>query len=236
MPATSSRLYIVNGKDSLDEVRNSLHNARLVDTQEIGDETYNLQSVVENIHWNDVRNSALNGTMRYESLHGYTQIDGAMRYVPEVHSADFTFFFGEIRLYLVVFSNMYVSETVAHKIDRVFNLNAGVPHPLVFNNFISTRGIEQFLQNHPHTIKDCGWVDLDFIGVNKSRLGGGNVYQFQHSQEYDQHGRKSFVLLELNDNGWVIRLSEEGIVTFYTNIPRDVALNFIRDEIVTLPN
>lgn len=230
----SSRLYAITGQDSLEGVFSSLNNVSLTDTQNAGGETYELHTVLSDLHWANRDRSILSGTLKYETLRGFRQIDGSMKFIIEVNSADFSFFSGEVKLFLTVFSNKYTSENVANKINYIFNRNADIPHPMVFNQFISTAEIEQFLAGHPHTIKFCGWADLDFVGVSKSSLGGANVFQFGHAQIYDAHGRKSYVLLELNYNGWVIRVSEEGIVTFYTSIPRDVALRFIMDEIVPL--
>jgi hypothetical protein len=226
----------VNGKESLEDVFSALNNVKLTDNQEVGGETHELQTVVNSLHWADSEKSILSGTLTYETLRGFRQIDESVNFITEVNSADFSFFFGEIKLFLTVFSNRYVAENVANKINYIFNLHADSPHEMVFNQFISTAGIEKFLSEHPHTIKLCGWAGLDFIGVSRSSLGGANVFQFEHAQIYDGHGRKSYVLLELNNNGWVIRISEEGIVTFYTSIPKDVALRFIMDEIVSLPS
>jgi hypothetical protein len=230
----SSRLYVVTGQDSLEDIFVSLNNVRLTNTQTADGETYELHTVVNDLHWADPERSILSGTLTYETLRGFRQIDDSVNFVTEVNRADFSFFFGEIKLFLAVFSNRYTSENVANKIDYILNRNADTPHPIVFNQFISTTGIERFLREHPLTIKYCGWAGLDFIGVSKSSLGGANVFQFEHARLYDAHGRKSYVIFELNDNGWVMRISEEGIVTFYTSIPKDVALRFIMDEVESL--
>lgn len=235
MPAMSSRLYTVTTEMSLEELRSALSDVRITTEQEIYGERYELQTIIRDLHWGDPEREVLSGTLLYETLHGFPQIDGEMNYIRAVNNALFSFFYGEITLYLVPFTNKYKAEKTAQKMDYIITHGEDEPHPMVFNQRVPTRAIEDFLRTHPHIIKHCGWAGLDFIGVNKSSLGGANVMQFDHSQDYDEHGRKSFVLFELLDSRrWVIRISEEGIITFYSSIRRDEALNFIREEIIPL--
>lgn len=233
MPAVSSRLYTVNKELSLDDLHSKLSDVELKEETKVYGEKYELRTLITDLHWG-VGREVLSGTLLFETLQGFPQIDGKWIYLPVGMSAPFSFFYEVISLYLVPFANKYRAEKIAEKMSYILTMDEDVPHPIVFNCFIPTRVIEGFLRTHSHTIKHCGWSDLDFIGVNKSSLGGVNVMQFAHSQVYNGHGKKSFVLLELHDRRWVIRISKEGIITFYTSVKRDEALDFIRKEIISL--
>lgn len=230
MPAISSSIYTVIGEESLEHLFHKLENIKLTEQREIFEETYTLRTVISDIKF--VAEETLSGILSFEDLQPIPQIDKPVTFAPFGRSVQFYFFYGAAQLYLVVFAKRSLSEKSAAKLNYI--LNRGLPEPSqkIFNYFFSTKTIENFLNNHPHIKKLVGWKDLNYPGVNKSSLHGANVDQFVHAQEYDAHGRKGYVMVELLTDQMVVRISESGVVTFYGNILPEKALEWMKNEII----
>jgi len=234
MPAMSCSLYnIVPSEATLEDIKSRLENVSLEDPIEVLGETYVLRTFISDLHW-DMEREVLSGTLSFETLQRVPQIGGGMAFTKSGTTVMFSLFHGAVALYLAVFGNRGEAEKAAGKINHILTRGEDVPHQVVFNCRISTDVIEQFLANHPHTKKVVGWKDLNFVGVNKSSLHGGNVDQFGHTRDYDTHGRKSYVMIELHDMRIIVRISDRGIITFYGNITVQDALDWIRNEIISL--
>jgi hypothetical protein len=218
---------------TLEQLRSRLENVSLEQQEEVFGQTYTLRTFISDLHWGMER-EVLSGTLSFESLQAVPQIDGRRTFIPSGTTVMFSLFHGAISLYLAIFANRSKSEKSAVKINYILTTGRSVPEPITFNCRIPSRAIEQFLANHPHTKKVGGWKDLDFIGVSKSSLHGPDIDQFDQTSRYDAHGRKSYIMVELLGTRIVVRISEEGIITFYGAITNEDALDWVRTEIIPL--
>jgi len=233
MPAMSCSLYNVILETSLENLRLRLENINLEEPTEAFGEPYTLRTIISDLYWG-VERDLLWGTLSFETLQVVPQISGRPTCTLAGNRVRFCLFHGAISLYLAIFANRGRAEKAATKMNHVLTRGNDVPSQIVFNRRISTTILEQFLNNHPHTKKMCGWRDLDFVGVSKSSLHGANLDQFDHTREYDSHGSKRYIMVELHDIGTTIRISDEGIVTFFGNVTEEDALGLIRNEIISL--
>lgn len=235
MPAKSCSLYTIASEMTLEQIRSKLENADSEESIEVYGETYRLRTFISDLHWRDPEREVLSGVLSFETLQSVPQISGTPAYVKSGVTTTFSFFYGDdVLLYLAIFGNRRIAEKSATKMNAILTTGEDVPNQLVFNCRIPTTAIEQFLATHPHTKKMGGWKDLDFIGVDKGSLYGGNIDQFDQTSRYDAHGRKRYVMAELHDARMTIRISDEGIVTFYGDITEEDALAWIRREIIPL--
>jgi hypothetical protein len=231
MPIMSCSIYTVTQDLELPELSARLADVNIEEQRDVYGETFTLHTITSDIQLSPDR-EILSGNLSFENLQPLPQLDGTTNFTPVGARATFYMFYGEVSLYLVLFARRSFAESSANKINFILTRNEDVPHQIVFNFFIETDKIEDFLAQHPHTKKYVGWKDLNYPGVNTSSLHGANVDSFQHAQEYDRHGRKSYVLIELVGDG-VVRISSKGVVTFFSNITVPNALRWIRDEIVS---
>lgn len=233
MPAKSCSLYEIAGEHSLEGFRSTLEGATSSQTVDILGEPYDLRTTVTDLTWGPEMES-LWGSISFETLQRIPQFDGTSTLVPATRRAMFAFFEAEASLYLAVFCNRGTAETSAMKLDSLLTHSEDEHAPIVYNHRIPTQAIEQFLNNHSHTKKLGGWRDLDYVGVSNSTLHGADIDRYRGTQEYDLHGSKKYVMVELHDSGHVVRISEEGIVTFYRDIRQPEILDFVRTEILPL--
>ena len=217
----------------LQEARSKLQNVAFTQTEERYGENYPLRTVVSDLNL-DNANDVLSGTLSYETLQTFRSLDGRVTFVAVGRQVLFHFFQGAVTLYMSLFARRGVAENSAGKMNYILTRGDDVPNPdLILNYFISTQQIEAFLRNNPHIVKLCGWKNLDYPSVNRSSLHGSNVRQFSHAVDYDAHGDKSYIMIELPNENKVVRISDQGIVTFYTSISPNQITEWIKENIVT---
>jgi hypothetical protein len=229
----SCRLYEVISERKLEDLSSQLQNLSIIQKNQILDKTFELRTIVTELNLKPAE-EALYGILSFEVLQPIVELGGKIDYVPSGIRVPFSFFHGEISLHLAAFANKTRADIAAAKMDYILTRNNSTPSQIIYNLRISTRAIEDFLRNHPHTKKMGGWRDLNFIGVNKSSLHGSDIDQFDQTQRYDQHGHKCYVMCEIHNPKMTVRISDEGIVTFYSPIDTEQALRFIRDEIIAI--
>lgn len=229
----SCSLYTITSEMPLEQFHSKLENVDFEEEMKVYGETYPLRTLISDLHWG-IGREVLSGVLSFENLQSVYQISGRPAYVQAGNTVMFSLFYGAISLYLAIFANRSRAEKSATRINSILTRGEDVPEQLVFNCRIPTTAIEQFLASHPHTKKMGGWKDLDFIGVDKGSLFGADIDQFDQTPRYDEHGRKRYIMVELHDVRMTVRVSDEGIVTFYGKIAKGDALEWIRREIVSL--
>ena len=232
MPAMSCSLYTILSDVTLEEMHSTLENAGFEEHREVYGETFTLRNFISELHWGTGR-EALWGTLAFEILQPIRQIDGRPTFVKAGSQVRFSVFPGAMSSYLLTFSNRRRAERTAIRINHILTEDEEEPD-LVFNCRIPTAAIEEFLLNHPHIKKMSGWRDLNIPGINKSSLYGPDLDQSEQTQLYDEHGRKRYIMVELPAARMTVRISEQGIITFYRNITNPDALAWIRREIIPL--
>ena len=218
---------------SLEDMRPRLENVKKEQQQEVYGRTYTLHTFTSDVHWESLR-EVLSGTLSFETLQRIPQVDGTAIFYPIGRIAMFSLFDEEGLTYLTIFAKRSISENSANKINYVLTEGEDEPSQIVFNRRIPSTAIDQFLTNHSHTKKMGGWRDLDLVGINTSSLHGSDIDRFSGTQQYDLHGRKKYIMIDLHTIRKTIRISEQGIVTFYGNITKQDILSFIRREIIPL--
>jgi len=227
----SAKIYIVNIDIPFEELHKKLESIHQVDERKIGDETYTLRTMVREVHW--VREKNITGNLLYEQLQVLPQIDEegnkVIQYFPIVNTVPFVIIPGS--LYFLPFAKYNLAETAASRINKAI---FGKEDHILKCPFTSIM-VEGFLRQNPHTIYRCNWSGLDIPGIDKAGLGGADVERSSDMTRYDSHrGKKSFLILNLRENGWVIGLSAGGSVIFYTALKRTDMVNFIESRILPL--
>jgi len=223
----SARLYRLESSASFEELYQKLKKADVVEKRVIGKEIFNLKTIVKDISWESEK-KLLGGTLLFEALQPLPQIDDTIKFFPVVSKIDFVFVVSS--QYFIPFGNKFESENAAVKMNSI--LFAG--KNLILKYFIPTNVVENFLQQNPCVVKRCTWKDLRIPGVDKASLGGPNIMQSTDPQRYDGLGLKKYVMIELQENGWVIGLSDIGSIIFFTMVERQKAIEFIRRRILPL--
>jgi hypothetical protein len=218
---------------TLEQMFSRIENISYTETRNMLGEDYPLRTLISDLEWKSNR-EVLSGILSFETLQSVPQIDGRATVTKQGTRVMFSLFHGAIVLYLVSFARRSVAENSAGKLNYILNMGESLPHQIVFNCFIPTDVIENFLADHPHTKKLENWKNLTYPGVNKASLHGADVDQFNHAREYDAHGEKSNVLVVLHRERMVLRISDKGVISFYSNLTLDAALEWIRNELVTL--
>jgi hypothetical protein len=231
MPASCS-LYRVISDKSLEELRSELENVKLEEQREIYGETYRLTTFISDVHYG-AEEEVLWGTLSFEIIEFVPQIDGRRAPIRLAERCMFALFYEDITLYLAIFTNRKMAENSAGKMNYILTRSEPEPGLIVLNFFISTTTIEQLLANHPHTKKRGSWSDLDFPGVNRGSLHGVDIDRFDQTRRYDEHGKKSYIMVEFHDLRAIVGISAKGMITFYGNITNEQILEFIRREIVS---
>lgn len=228
---TSCSLYKIISDESLEQLRSELENLNLEESREIYGETHTLRTFISEIHWGFGR-EVLWGTLIYETIDFVSQIDGTRIPIRSAMRCMFALFYEDITLHLTIFSNRRIAEYSAGKMNYILTRGEDEPGLIVLNYFIPTEIIERVLANHPHTKKRGTWGDLDFPGVNRGSLHGGDLDRFNGTRNYDAHGEKRYIMAELLDMRKTVGMSTKGMVTFYGNITKEDALEFVRREII----
>ena len=210
-----------------------LNNVELEETAKVYGETYTLRILVSDVHWG-IRREVLSGALSFETLQPIPQIGGRPEYIKAGTTVLFSAFQGMITEYLAVFANRTWSERSATRMNYVLTRGENVPGQIVFNCFVPTAAMEQFLTSNPHIKKGGSWKDLNFVGVNRAILRGTNIDDFDQTQRYDAHGNKSWIMIELLTEKMTLSISADGIVTFYTPIDKEQALDWVRTKIIPL--
>jgi hypothetical protein len=229
MPASSCSIYDVTLDTNLTELSRRLAREKIEQEINTIQGPFRLRTYFSGFF---VEEGVLHGTIAYESLITIPQIEDRPAFYKSGKTLSFAICPAPHSYYLLCFANRGSSETTARRINKALCQAGFSEIDVVFNHYIPTAFIENFLNNHPnHTLKVCGWKDLDLVGVNKSTLHGADIDRYNGTQVYDLHGHKSYIMVELHDLGLTVRISELGIVTFYGDINGDQILNFLRTEI-----
>ena len=229
MPATSCSIYDVTLDTNLTEIARRLEAQEIEQVIDTLGGPIRLRTYFSNFH---IAEGVLHGTIAYETLIIIPQIDARPVYNKSGKKLRFAFYPSTHSYYLLCFANRESSETTAKRINKGLRQAGLSAIDAVFNRYIPTAFIENFLLQHQnHTLKVCGWKDLDYVGVNKSTLHGGDIDRFNGTQQYDLHGSKSYIMVELHDLGLTVRISELGIFTFYGDTSSEQILHFLRNEI-----
>lgn len=232
MPASSCSIYDVPLDINLNEISRRLVEEQIEQQIETEEGPLTLRTYFSNFH---IESGILHGVIAYETLITIPQIDARPVSFKSGKKLRFAICPAPHSYYLLCFANRESSETTARRINKALR-QAGLSEiDAVFNRYIPTAFIENFLIRHAnHTLKVCGWRDLDYVGVNKSQLQGGDIDRYDGTREYDLHGSKSYIMVELHDLGLTVRISALGIVTFYGDINSEQILNFLRTEIIPM--
>jgi hypothetical protein len=217
----------------LEELRSGLENLNLEESREIYGETYTFRTLISDLNWGMGRET-LWGTLSFETITFTTQIDGRRTPTKYAERCPFVLFHENIMLHLAIFSNRRIAESSAGKMNYILTRGESQPGQIVFNQFISVEVIERLLANHHHTKKRGSWRGLDFPGVNRGSLSGADLDRFDMTRRYDEHGEKSYIMVELHDVRRTIGISAKGMVTFYGNITNEDAVEFVRTEIIAI--
>ena len=232
MPASSCSIYDVPLDTNLTELSRRLEEQQIEQQINTLEGPFRLRTYFSNFF---IDEGVLHGDIAYETLITIPQIDERPTFYKSGKKLRFAFCPAPHSYYLLCFANRSSSETSAKRINKALRQAGLSPIDVVFNHYIPTAFIGNFLNNHPnHTLKVCGWRDLDFVGVNKSTLHGPDIDRYNGTQNYDLHGNKSYIMVELHDLGLTVRISELGIVTFYGDINSEQILNFLRTEIIPM--
>ena len=97
-----------------------------------------------------------------------------------------------------------------------------------------TGQIRTFLQRNAYTLNLCNWKELGLPGTDNVQLSGSEVRENPDYERYESMGKEKRIRITLESNGWSIGLSEDGIVTFYTDIDENRAYAFIRDKLIPI--
>ena len=232
MPISCS-LYRIVSQKSLEELRSELNNLNLEEPRDIYGETYTFRTLISDLHWG-IGREILWGTLSFETITFSSQIDGTRIPIKYAETCIFALFYENITLHLAIFTNRKIAENSAGKINYILTRGENQPGQIVFNHFISVEVIEQLLANHSHTKKRGSWRGLDFPGVNRGSLYGADLDRFDQTRRYDEHGEKSYIMVELHDLRQIIGISAKGMVTFYGNITNEDILEFVRREIIAI--
>lgn len=236
MPANSVSIYDVDLDANLEEISNNLQGLRV---EQISSPRYGRMRLLTVFSDIVIDHGALFGSIAYETPITIQRIDAGPTTTKAVKRLSFALYSAPHSFFLLCFANRPTSNAAAGKIENALHHTGLSPNEVdtVLKHRIPSTFIEDFLNNHPnHTMKLCGWKGLTFVGVDTSNLNGSNIYEFNGAQNYDAHGEKSYVMVELHDLGLTVRISDEGIVTFFGDIDRPDMLDFLDNEVFpTLP-
>lgn len=229
MPAYSCSIYDIPLENDINEISNKLQREQLEKSINTPQGPLKLRTYFSRFY---VEAGILHGIIAYETLTTIPQIDAEPALFKSGNKVKFAIYPAPHSYYLLCFSNRNSSDATAMRINKALRQAGLSPIDCVFDHTIPTAFIENFLNRHAnHILKVGGWKDLDYVGVNKSTLHGGNLDVYNGTREYDLHGSKCYVMVELPTLGLVVRISDVGIVTFYGNMDSDNVIAFLRTEI-----
>jgi len=224
------RLYYFEGSPNLDDIYRILEekiseNQGVVHREYVPEIKRDIKTVIKDIKkYRDI--AGISGNIVFEEIRRIPQIDG-VQYVPQAVESDF--FFLEGSTYFIPFCQKFDAEAVAFRMNTVLGDQYQVK-----NQRITTAGIERFLLDNPFSYRVCNWARLTIPGIESSRLAGPNITQSSEFRTFERLGEKNYVMIQLVQNGWVLGISESGIVVFYTQITKENAIQFINQKLIPL--
>lgn len=226
MPIKPARIYTLEPEIPLTRLYSLLSERTELTPATYEDKTFNLNTIVRGTNWIK-EGKSFEGRLLFETLEVYPQLDGELQPVKRIHIVDFVFYEGSS--YFIAFSNQYLADTAATKLNNMLG-----DVTTIFNIFIPGTVFDSFLSQNPYVSKQINWRELSIPGTEKARLAGNNPELSQDSRRYDQLGERSYIMVELINDGITITLSRKGLLGFVSAIERSEMLQFIIDRIFPL--
>lgn len=172
--------------------------------------------------------NVVRGVIRYDAPQTVRDREGKLQVLIGTFNVDFLFLEGST--YFAPFIKKDKSDTIANIMGQLLFGN----EIAILKVNINTPTIEEFLRRNPCIIKGCNWAGLDIPGTSKSSLIGSDVTLSPDYTRYDSHGRKRSIMVTLNDNSWTVRVSEQGLVMFYSGVSQEQIEEFLQLRIIPL--
>jgi len=172
----------------------------------------------------------ISGVLKFDRLLAI-QHRGQIYRVPETVESPFVFDTrSEFRPFLIV---LYHAQDEA--VDKLNHILSPSREPVVVPSSIPVQEIHNFVENSAASIKYCSWKDVNIPHISKSALWGPDVARAkQDFQRYNTHGKINYVMIEMANTGWVIAISEEARVIFYTKTEEHEIVKFLEQSIEPL--
>lgn len=176
----------------------------------------------------DLVDDRLNGTFEESFLISVKYRDESLK-VPITIRTHFTFLRSETATFLVVASRKARANRIANQLSSVISAEKG----FIQEAWIPSEKLRKFYEERMSTVKVIFFSEVRIPNVSKLSLYGQELASTSLYQEYAKLGRVWYVVFEPED-GLVIGLTRNCVVTFFSKVDVDEAIEFIASRIIPL--
>lgn len=224
---TSSKTYLVAPIVNARLLQDKLESYESTRKESVDGEAIELVTSVEDF---EISKSEISGTLKFDRILTVPYRKGVHK-IPQTVESGFVFDLrSKFRPVLIV---LYHEQDEAVTTLNSILSQAGAE--TIARAAIPANKIRSYVEDNAVSMKYCSWRDLNIPHISKSALWGPDVGGAkQDFRRYDAHGKMNYVMVELAGSGWVIAISEEARVIFYTKLTEREVVDFLEEQVEPL--
>ncbi len=221
----AAKVFVMNPNLSLNEIANRLRGHRLMEKEEVSGREIEVGSRIADLN---IEGDVLSGTFEENFVVSTTYEDEVFR-VPLTVRTRFEFHALEEATFLVVVAKKARANRIANQLSSLLSTEKG----LVQEAWIPSDTLREFFEARMDTVRVVFFDEVRLPNVDKLSLYGSQLARTDIYREYLKLGRVWYVVFEPED-GVVIGLTRNCVVTFFSKLGTDDALGFIRERVFPL--
>lgn len=221
----AAKVFTVGAGLSLPDIAHRLRGYGLIEREELLGRELEVGSRISEL---EIVEDTLRGTFEENFIISTTYKDEVFK-APLTVRTYFEFHLRGDIIYLVVAAKKARANRIANQLSSLLSAERGV----IQEARISPDTLRRFFEERMETVKVVFFDDVRLPNVDKLSLYGSQLANTGLYQEYLKLGKVWYVVFEPED-GLVIGLTRNCVVTFFSKLSLEDALKFIRENILPL--
>ena len=221
----ASKIFYLKEHIGINTIAAKLKDYRLTEIQQIDDKEYEIGKSVTSLEATD---NGLKGVFEESFIVDFKYRDEEFK-IPLSITTYFEFYRKNGNLFLILLAK----KERANRIATLFSTVLTAEKNQILEIEIPSETLQKLVETRREQTKVIFFDNVKLPGVEKLSLYGSNILDTNLYQEYIKIGKIWYIVLEMEEN-IVVGLTRNGIVTFFSKILEEEALDFIKEKIIPL--
>jgi hypothetical protein len=222
----AGKVFLVREKYDMDLLAEKLKAFRVEQETKVEDQDFQLLSEVRDL---SLGKTSLEGTFSFDQVFVIKHRGKAVP-VPRTYEAPFTFDVFKDRLFLTIYEKKSRANNIANEMSNAVFMSLGQ----VVEGRIEPTALKKFHEDNFDNTKIIFYDDVDLPNISKLSLYGEALGVTGLYNDYLQHGKLWYVVVQSKKYGYVVGVTRNCVVTVFSRLELPEFKSYIKGEIVPL--